>query len=137
MQIKQSSCVLDRKEPSSVSVTHLSEIIIPVCIPQQQYLIYWKWCQHKPSEGMECYWQLISHMETWFLWWNKMGFLPTCGNVNTTVEIHPLDVSEMHGEKARWELYNITSYFEKNTWSTTPQNSSFTPTNFLSHKPSK
>ena len=45
-----------------------SEITRPVHILQQQYLIYWKWCQHAPSKGMNCYWQVINHMEIRSLW---------------------------------------------------------------------
>ena len=33
-----------------------SNISGPVHITWQQYLIYWKWCQCTPSEGMEFYW---------------------------------------------------------------------------------
>ena len=29
-------------------------------------------------ECVDCYWEDISHMESWSLWWNKMRFLPSC-----------------------------------------------------------
>ena len=29
----------------------------PVHIHRLQYLIYWKWCQHMPGEGVNCCWQ--------------------------------------------------------------------------------
>ena len=38
-----------------------SKISRPVHIPQQQRLIYWKWCQHTSSEGVDCYWWVIDH----------------------------------------------------------------------------
>ena len=43
-----------------------------------------------------------------------MGFLPSCGCVNTTVWIYHMDVNKMHKEKARWELNkNATFCFEQ------------------------
>ena len=32
-----------------------SEISKQFYVPQQQHLIYWKWCQHAPSEAVDCY----------------------------------------------------------------------------------
>ena len=35
----------------------------PFHIPQLQYLIYWKRCQHTYREDMNCYQQIINHLE--------------------------------------------------------------------------
>ena len=44
---------------------------------------------------------------------SKMGFITSCGCVNTTVWLHHLGAHEMHGEKAGWKpCKNATSYFE-------------------------
>ena len=36
-----------------------------VLILQREHLIYWKWCQHTTSKDMDCYWQVIDHMEVY------------------------------------------------------------------------
>ena len=69
-QIKQRSWVLTEKDLYPLQV-QTSEISKQVHIPQQLYLINWKWCQHTPSEHGECYWKVIDHMEIWPLWQNK------------------------------------------------------------------
>ena len=79
-----------------------SKIIRPVHIHWQQYLIYWKWYQHMPRGGLDHYWQVIDDMEVWYLWQNKMWFLPRCGSFSTTVWMYHLDTNKMHVEKARW-----------------------------------
>ena len=38
------------------------EISWPFLISWQQYLIHWKWCQHKPSEREDCIWQVTDHI---------------------------------------------------------------------------
>ena len=44
----------------------------------------------------------------------KTGFLTSCGCVNTSVRVQPMDPNKMHREKARWEQQkNATSYFEQ------------------------
>ena len=66
------------------------------------------------SKCVDFYWLVIDHMEVWFIQWNKMGFLPGCGYVSTTVWMHHMDTNKAHGEKARWELHkNAISYFEQ------------------------
>ena len=40
-----------------------SEISRPVYIPQQQYLIYWKWYQNTLIEGVDSYWLITDHKE--------------------------------------------------------------------------
>ena len=72
-----------------------------VHITRQQYLIYWKRWQHTPSEGMDGYWQVIDHMEIWSFWWNKMGFLPRCCCVGTTVWMHHEGTNKTHGNYTR------------------------------------
>ena len=43
-----------------------------------------------------------------------MGFLPSCGYVNTTVWMHHVDANKIHGEKAKWEPHkNATCCFEQ------------------------
>ena len=37
-------------------------------IPRQQYLIYWKWCQHTPCESVVCCWQVIDQLKIGSLW---------------------------------------------------------------------
>ena len=86
------------------------EFKLIVHVSRQQYLIYWKRYQHMHSEGVHSYWQVISCLQIWFLWWNKIGFLPSCGCINTTVWMHHLDAHEMHGEKARLELHKNNMY---------------------------
>ena len=41
---------------------------------------------------------------------NKMGILPRCSHVSTTVWLHHLDFNEMIGEKVRWKLYKDVAY---------------------------
>ena len=54
----------------------------PVHILRQQYLIYWKWCQHTSSEGVEWYRQVIDHIKVWsmrsniFFWAVAVSLLP-------------------------------------------------------------
>ena len=50
-----------KKEPSPQ--WQASEISRPVHLPQQQYLINWKWCHNTPGEVVECYRQVIEYME--------------------------------------------------------------------------
>ena len=53
-------------------------------------------------------------MEVWSFRLNKIGFLPSCRCVNTTVWMHYKDIDKMHREEARWELRkNDTYYFEQ------------------------
>ena len=68
------------------------------------------------SEGLECYWQVIDHMEIWFIQWNKMWFLPSC----VCVWIHYMDTNKIHKEKARWELLKNTEYYLEQKLETTP-----------------
>ena len=55
-------------QPTNHFKWQATEIRKPVHIPWQQYLIYWKWCQHMPSKGMDNYWQVVNLMEIWSLW---------------------------------------------------------------------
>ena len=49
-----------------------------------------------------------------------MGFLSSCGCVNTTVWIHYMDANKTQREIARWKQYkNATSYLERNPGSNT------------------
>ena len=67
-----------------------------------------------PSEGVECYPQIINHMEVWFIQWNKTGFFPSYDCVSTTVWMHHRDRNRMHEEKTAWELHkNPTSCSEQ------------------------
>ena len=91
--------------------TLTSEFSRPDHIPQQQYLIYWKWCQLRylkvSLKGYRSYGNLIYPM-------NKTGFLPSCGCVNTTVRIHRVDTNETHEENVLWERHkNAACYFEQ------------------------
>ena len=44
----------------------------------------------------------------------KMGFLPKCGHVSTTLCMHYLNSNKTHGEKTRWELHkNVMYCFEQ------------------------
>ena len=63
----------------------LKKISRPVHIPQQQHLIYWRWCQHTHIEDSDYNSQVIDHTKIWSIWWNKTGFLPSCGCLNTTI----------------------------------------------------
>ena len=56
----QSSSVLSKKDASKISRL--------IHIPRQQYLIYWKWCQQTPCEGVGFYWQVVDHVEIWSPW---------------------------------------------------------------------
>ena len=43
-----------------------------------------------------------------------MGFLPSCGCVSITVQMHHMDANKTHREKARWEVHkNAASYFKQ------------------------
>ena len=83
-----------------------------------------------PSEGVDCYRYVIDHIEVWSLQWNKTGFFPSCGCVNTTVCMHHMDADKIHREKARLELLkNATCCFEQTLEATSHKTAS--------HKPSK
>ena len=68
-----------------------------------------------------------------------MGFLSSCGCVNTTVWMHHLEANKTHREKARWELHkNAACSFEQiqETW--THKTVAVGPLTFhLSNNPSK
>ena len=51
--------------------------------------------------SMDCYGLVVSHKEIWSFWKNKIGFLPSCDDVSTTVNMHYLYANEMLGEKAK------------------------------------
>ena len=42
---------------------YFSETCRQVHLPRKQCLIYRKWHQYATSEGMDCYWEVIGHME--------------------------------------------------------------------------
>ena len=67
-----------------------------------------------------------------------MGFLPSSGCVNTTVQMHHMDAEKTYREKAKQEVHkNAMSYIEEITWSNTPQNNRCMATYLPSLKPSK
>ena len=43
---------------------------------------------------MDCYWQVMKHLEIWFLCKSKMGNLPSCSWVSNTVWMHHMDLTE-------------------------------------------
>ena len=105
--IKQRSYVLNK-------LRQASKISRQVHIPQQQYFIYWKWCQHMLCAGVDCYRQLIDHMEIRSCWQNKTGFLPGCGCVSTTLWMHHGVFNEKNGKKAWWVRHkNAMRCFEQ------------------------
>ena len=54
------------KQKGTISILNgRTKISRQIHIPQQQYLIYWKWFQHPPSEGNHCYQLVIDHMVEW------------------------------------------------------------------------
>ena len=61
-----------------------------------------------PNKGLDCYWNIIDHMEIWYHRSNKTKFSPSCGN--TTVWIYLLDSNEKHGEKVVRELNENGTY---------------------------
>ena len=91
------------KQEAAISTKwQVSKISRPVHIPRQQYLIYWKWCQDTPSDGVDCNWH--RSWESDLSGKTKQDFFPSCGCVNSTVWMHYLDDKKIHGKKARWEL---------------------------------
>ena len=59
-------------------------------------------------------WSDIHHIDVWFIWKNKTGFLLSWRCVNTTVWMNYIDAKKTLGEKARLELLkNTMSYFEQ------------------------
>ena len=61
-----------------------------------------------------CFRWVIDHVVIWSIRWNKTGFFPSCGCVNTTVWMHHMDANKMHREKSRWELLsNARNYLEQ------------------------
>ena len=67
-----------------------------------------------------------------------MGFLSSCGCVNTTVWMHHMDANKTYEEKARWELHkNANCCLGTNPGSSTPQNRSCTATYLPFYKPPK
>ena len=80
-----------------------SEVSRPVHIAWQQYLIYWKWCQHISYEVSGCYWLVIDYME---IFQAVVVSVLLYGCTTWT--------NEMDGNKTRWELYkNTTCCFEQ------------------------
>ena len=67
---------------------------------------------------------------------DQTRFLPSCGCDHTTVWMHHLDSSKMHGEKARWELHkNALCCFEQILEATPYKTADVQP--LLFYKPSK
>ena len=65
---------------------------------------------------MNCYQQVINHMEIRSLWWNKIGFLSICGCVNTSIWMHYLDANKTHGEKAKWNYTRMLCAVLNKSW---------------------
>ena len=90
-----------------------SKISRPVPIPQQRHLIYWQRCHHTHRKEVDCYRQVVDHMEIRSLRWNKTGLLflsvLLCGCTTW-----PL--TKLLKKKARWKLHNKgTLLFRINT----------------------
>ena len=78
----------------STSSGRLLKLVRPIPLLWQEYPIYWNWRQHTYRKRVDCNRQVIDRIEIWYLWWNKIGFLPSCGCVSTTVCMYHLDVNK-------------------------------------------
>ena len=56
MNPNKTECMCFKQEEAISTKLQVSKIIRQVHILRQQYLIYWKWCWHTLSKGMDCYW---------------------------------------------------------------------------------
>ena len=102
-----------------------SKISRQVCIHWQQYLIYWKWCQHRPSKGMD----VINRLWKYDIFDKiKWRFLLSCAFVCTTVWMHYMDTNKTHEEKAGWERHKNALYcFEQILEEMPPTKQQLTP----------
>ena len=108
---------------NKINPTDGYEISILVHIPLQQYLVFWKRCQHIYWEGIDCNWQIVDQMKIWSHSNNKTGMLPLSDYVGTTLWCHYVDFNETHREKATREINKkVTRCYKKNPGSSTPQN---------------
>ena len=61
-------------------------------------------------EGIDCYWQVVSQMEIWFLWENETEILQTIAvsvlRYGCTIWMHLMIANEMHREKKLDEYYS-------------------------------
>ena len=88
-------------------------LINMINIPQQQYLIYWKRCQHIHCSSMDYYWKVNNHIDIWSLWEDKTGIFPSCNCASTTVWSHHFDFNNTLSEKISWEPHkHAASSFE-------------------------
>ena len=90
----------------------LRKVSTSVYILQQQCIIYWKWCQHIPCEGMVHYYLNINDIEIWST--RKIMFFPSWECINTNLCVHHMEANERQGEKDRWKQQNKAKcYFEE------------------------
>ena len=67
-----------------------------------------------PRKDIKNYWQVINHMKVWFIWYNTIGFLPSCSSVYTTICIKHMATYKMQRQKSRWKLYkNAACHLEQ------------------------
>ena len=66
-----------------------------------------------------------------------MGFLPSCGCVNTTVWMHHMDPHKAHEEKARRKLHNAICCFQQFLEITPNETAAVWPFTSQSYKTSK
>ena len=62
---------------------------------------------------MECYWEVIDHMEIWSIWWNKMEFLL---HVHTTVWVHLMATNKTHRKKLDVNYTRILQAVLNKSW---------------------
>ena len=104
-------------------------------IPPLQYLIKWKWCQQIYRLSRDYYCHVVDNIEICSHWLNKIEFLQA-----VAVSAH------LHGSTTWTVMKRLDEKIWKNCTkrvsavlkaSSTPQNSSGTATNHLSHKSPK
>ena len=103
-QIKRGSCLLTNKESSPFEVGSLGNLHTLAAISHLLKVI-----QRMHREAIDCYWQLMDHIENVSFWLDKTGFLPKFSCVSTTVWMHGYGSNEMDWEKSRLELHKNTT----------------------------
>ena len=87
----------------------------PVHILWQQHLVYWKWCQHTTSKGVDCYWQVIDHMKVGYGKIKQDYFLAVA---ILLYEMHHVDTNEMKREKLDGNYTRMLCAALKKSWKT-------------------